>query len=79
MINFENNSMESCFDREVEKLHKNQLGNYNIYNINEYTFPDFVEIYSNEMASKILKDYYLKMNNLNISEEEARDFLESKN
>lgn len=76
IINLENNSGKSYFDREVEKLHKKQLGTYNI---NEYTFPYSIEIYSNEMASKILKDYYLKMNNLNISEEEAREFLKSKN
>ena len=31
------------------------------------------------MASKILKDYYSKMNDLNISEGEAREFLKNKN
>ncbi|HAT4200088.1 TPA: hypothetical protein I9003_002563, partial [Clostridium perfringens] len=29
--------------------------------------------------SKILKDYYSKMNDLNISEGEAREFLKNKN
>ncbi|VTR87699.1 Uncharacterised protein [Clostridium perfringens] len=41
--------------------------------------PYFIEIYSIEMASKILKDYYSKMNDLNISEGEAREFLKNKN
>ncbi|TGY43045.1 hypothetical protein [Clostridium perfringens] len=76
IINLENRSRKSYFDEEVEKLHKKQLGTYNI---NEYTFPYSIKIYSNEMASKILKDYYLKMNNLNINEEEAREFLKGKN
>lgn len=76
IINLENTSKKSYFDIKVEKLHKKQLGTYNI---NKYTFPYSIEIYSNEMASKILKDYYLKMNNLNISEGEAREFLKSKN
>ncbi|MBI6042897.1 hypothetical protein [Clostridium perfringens] len=76
IINLEDNSGKSYFDREVEKLHNKQL---RIYNSNDYIFPYSIEIYSNEIASKILKDYYLKMNNLNISEREAREFLKSKN
>ncbi|MDM0457866.1 hypothetical protein QTG90_09300 [Clostridium perfringens] len=76
VINLENKPEKPYFDREVERLHKKQLGTNNI---NGYELPYFIEIYSIEMASKILKDYYSKMNDLNISEGEAREFLKNKN
>ncbi|MDM0472516.1 hypothetical protein QTH28_09565 [Clostridium perfringens] len=65
IINLEDTSIKSYFDIKVEKLNKKQLG---IYNMNEYTFPYSMKIDSNKVASKILKDYYLKMNNLNIND-----------
>ncbi|MBI6072346.1 hypothetical protein H8J88_13885 [Clostridium perfringens] len=59
IINLEDNSGKSYFDREVEKLHNKQL---RIYNSNDYIFPYSIEIYSNEIASKILLNCKMKLN-----------------